>query len=433
MPPQTHDLPTPPPEDAPLYSGMRKKLAACFLGLAQLYLLVGLLVPWLQPDPLWRVALTASCYLVIALGAAWVVSHLLTRRLKELAHAAAVISRGDLTRRIDTRGNDEAALLARSFRTMSDSLLNIVLEVREVAGQINRSALSLSDTAEQMNATTDEIASTTRLIAEGADEQATRVAATAATNRKLARSIDRIAERARAVHEAARAASERAARGVTDARRAAHGIAALTEKTASAMAAVEGFRTRADEIGNIVSSITSISHQTHLLAINAAIEAARAGEEGRGFAVVAEEVSRLSDEVGGFAGRISTISEEIIQGSQEVSEEIRRSIGSAGQVRDVVDRTSGAFEELLHAVRGTAERAGEISTLTGEQKVLAEEVVTGLERISGIARRNARGTEEAYDATAQQTDSMRAMAGSAHLLASASDQLRELIAIFKLR
>jgi methyl-accepting chemotaxis protein len=410
---------------------MQAKLAAGFLTVALGYLVAGLAIPKLGLGPGPELLLTASTYVAIGLGAAWLISFVLGRRLRQLAKVAAQISKGDLTRRIDTLGNDETAELARSLSVMTESLLNVVLEVQATAERINDSARSLSVVSDGINATTEDIARAAREIAKGADDQSSQVLRTTETTRQLAQVVEQVADRAKEVHESARTAAERAARGAEDAEQAARGIGQLTKRTSSAKTAVEGFRLKAEEIGNIVSSITSISQQTHLLAINAAIEAARAGPEGRGFGVVAEEVGRLADNVRRFAEQISSISSEILQGTQGVADEIRRSVSAAEELRIVVERGASSFKGILAATRGTAARIAEISKLTSRQKADAASVCQALEEISTVVGRNVLGTEDASSATQEQTLSMQKMVESARALARTSDQLEELVAIFR--
>jgi methyl-accepting chemotaxis protein len=68
-----------------------------------------------------------------------------------------------------------------------------------------------------------------------------------------------------------------------------------------------------------------------------------------------------------------------------------------------------------------------------EQRRLAREVDEALERIVRIARENARGTEETSAATCGQTASMHALASSAQELARTADQMKSLLATFRLR
>ena len=63
----------------------------------------------------------------------------------------------------------------------------------------------------------------------------------------------------------------------------------------------------ANEIGNVIKLIQSISGQTNLLALNATIEAARAGQAGRGFAVVASEVKALASQTGNAAKDVANL------------------------------------------------------------------------------------------------------------------------------
>lgn len=61
----------------------------------------------------------------------------------------------------------------------------------------------------------------------------------------------------------------------------------------------------------IAKTITSISQQTNLLAVNASIEASRAGIAGKSFAVVAQEIKKLSEQTNTATAEIDSIIEQI--------------------------------------------------------------------------------------------------------------------------
>jgi methyl-accepting chemotaxis protein len=412
---------------------VQKKLAASFLLVTFLCTAVAVAIPRVQTDPMWSAVLVVCLDLAIGLGGAWLVSFIVVRRIKQLASAAALISSGDLTQAVNVDGTDETADLARSFSTMLVNLLSVLTEVKSGAEQIYSSALTLSRTSEEVNSATAGIAEAAESIARGADAQAHEVSRTSALTRELTGSADRVAEAASSVQAAAEEASVRATTGAAAARRAAEGIVELKHAVDASASAVEGFQVRADEIGKIVTFIVSLAEQTHLLAINATIEASRAGDEARGFAVVAEEVRRLADHVRGFADQIGSVTDEIRGGSHVLAKSIRESVAAAGVARELVERAAGSFDGVLDATRGTTDRSRAIARSVEEQRQLARQVDEALERIVRIAQENALGTEETSSATAGQTASMNALATSAHELARTSDQMKSLIATFRLR
>ena len=412
---------------------VQKKLAASFLLVTCLCTGVAVAVPRLQQNPVWSATLVVCLDMAIGLGGAWLVSWLVVRRLKQLAAATTVISRGDLTQVVAVDGADETAELARSFSTMLASLLNVLREVRATAERIHESAVSLSKTSEDVNAATNGIAEAARSIAAGADEQADDAAKTSSLTRDLAGSAERVADAVRTVHTAAEEASERAHAGAEAARRASDGIVQVSNAVDASANAVDGFQGRADEIGKIVTFIVSLAEQTHLLAINATIEASRAGEEARGFAVVAEEVRRLADHVRGFADQISSVAEEIRGGSRTIAASIRDSARAAGEARSLVERAAISFDGVLDATRGTTDRTRAIARSAEEQRTLARQLDEAHERIVRIARANAQSTEETSLATTGQTAAVRDLSSAAHDLARTSDQLKDLLSTFRLR
>ena len=115
------------------------------------------------------------------------------------------------------------------------------------------------------------------------------------------------------------------------------------------------------EISKIIRTIDEIAFQTNLLALNAAVEAARAGESGKGFAVVAEEVRNLA--------------RRAAEAARSTGEIIAQTLGRVQGGVTLVEKTSGAFNEVVDA-------SGRSTTLVSEISTASHETAQGLAQIT---------------------------------------------------
>ena len=369
---------------------------------------------------------------LLALLAAWVLSRVLTRQIRKLVSATAVISQGDLTRKVEMSSRDEIGELAKSFNAMLASLLNIVFEVRSTSERIFDSAQALSTTAGSVDSSTREIAAASKTIAKGAEEQVAMLGRARELTREIALAAEEIAAKAQTTHRSVREAGERAKASADDASRAKATIGEIVQSIQRAMGSVEGFRDRALLIHKTVEFITQVAHQTHLLALNADIEAARAGEQGRGFGVIAEEVRKLAEDSRAFGEQIQRLSQQINSESIEVIEAMKASTVAAIEGKCVVESATTALIEISATFLATMERVREITELTVRQARGAEGLVKTIENTAKIAEGYASGTEEASAAIQEQTVAMTEMTSSASTLAKTSDHLKELVTIFRM-
>jgi methyl-accepting chemotaxis protein len=361
----------------------------------------------------------------------YVAGRVITRNIKVLTRASSVISKGDLREKVIVESKDEFGALGETFNQMVENLMTMVKEVKTVSDGIYDSALNLSATSQEMNASTLEISNTMQNIAKGAENQAHMGVQTNGITKDLAVSIEIVAQKADAANRLGQEVYSKASEGNLHTQEAVARMTEVAAKIERASKLVQGFRERTLDINNAVRHIATIAQQTHLLALNATIEAARAGEHGRGFAVVAEEVRKLSQETRKLTEQISTLADGINLGSQEVLDSMSDSTATAFQSKAVADSAGRKLQEIVGAVQASVDQIQEITRLTREQTSGAVRLVDAIEEIAKIAEENAAGTQQATAATEEQTAAMQELAASAQELSRTSDRLKSCISAFQ--
>ena len=237
----------------------------------------------------------------------------------------------------------------------------------------NSALISLRDAVGTVTQNVESIRNETTEITSAADDLSRRTEKQAATLEQTAAALDELTTSVRSAAEGADAASKMSA----DARSSAEEGGEIARKAVEAM---DGIKTSSQEISKITSVIDDIAFQTNLLALNAGVEAARAGEAGRGFAVVATEVralaQRSSDAAREINGLISSSSDQVQQGV------------------DLVDRTGAALSSIVSSFCDISERVAEIASSARQQSAGLNEINVAVNELDHVTQQNAAMFEE---------------------------------------
>ena len=348
-----------------------------------------------------------SLFVVLAALATVVLAMLLTRSivkpLGEALNAAENVARGDLTRPIETHGNDEVSRLLKALATMQQNL-------RQTLQGISGSATQLATAADELNAVT--LDSTQSLQQQNNEiEQA----ATAVT--EMTTAVEEVARNAVSTSDATRQSSESATLGQERVSDTVEAISALASDVQVTGGLVQSLASQSQDIGKVLDVIRAIAEQTNLLALNAAIEAARAGESGRGFAVVADEVRALAYRTQQSTQEIEQMVQGMRNGATQALDSMQASSSRAASTLAMAERAGEALQTITASVHQIHERNLVIASAAEEQAQVAREVDRNLVNIRDLSVRSA--------TSADQTSA------SSHELSQLANSLRTMVQRFQ--
>jgi methyl-accepting chemotaxis protein len=320
---------------------------------------------------------------LVGLAVGMMVALVLTGRIvRGIAGALQAMLTGmrqsDLTLQLKVQSQDEIGQTAEAFNTYNHKLHRAFLAFGDQSSQVASGSTELSAAADQLSATTAELART-------ADTQRVRADQMSAGILELSASIESVASHASTSQSQMGAAAQAAAKG-----------GKVGEASEAAMQTVQE---QTNRMVQAVRVIQDIARQTNLLSLNAAIEAAKAGAQGKGFAVVAEEVRKLAERSGTAAkeieGLISGTLEAVSLGGDRVREtvnaltliqsDIHQAVASVTEITLASQEQARTAEESARLTEATAQELAQSAAATQQLSATADQIARTATELSQIS------------------------------------------------
>ena len=311
---------------------------------------------------------------------------------------------GDLTRRIPVTSNDDLGQISEGINTFVANIQSLMVEVLQSSEHISNNVGQLETQINANNQVLEKHSQETEQIVTAIEE--------------MSATANDVANNASETSQASGATNTQVSDSKVVLTEAINIISQLVNEVDSTSQRITEIDKDTIEITNVLKIIGEISDQTNLLALNAAIEAARAGEHGRGFAVVADEVRGLAARTQASTAEIEQTLDKLRKGSSVAIEAMERTKQTCGETAESASLVEHDLDKIMQSVVQVNDLSAQIATAAEEQSSVSGEIT--------------RNTAAIRDIVLKLTENGDVITNETASLADANNQLKIMVAKFKL-
>ena len=261
----------------------------------------------------------------------------------------------------------------------------------------------------QVSTSTTQIAAAGRQLEATVTEQVASINEVQATSQQIAVTAGDLAKTIEEVTDSAGVTAEAASNSQVSLGQMQVAMQQLVQATETISAKLGVMNEKANNINNVVTTITKVADQTNLLSLNAAIEAEKAGEYGAGFAVVAREIRRLADQTAVATLEIEQMVKEMQSSVSVGVMEMDKFNKEVGHYVEEVGSIGSQIAQAIQEVQGLTPSFEAVSQRMDEQYQGAEQISTAIAQLNEASHQTVESLQDTNSALTQLDDAAQGL------------------------